>query len=58
MNCTHERIKSVNCVKYCLICGQKLPDCAQPIPIKGEAEKAVETQKTGRKRKARKEMGA
>jgi hypothetical protein len=41
-----------------MICGQKLPDCVQPIPSIVEEGKAVETQKTGRKRKARKEMEA
>lgn len=51
MNCKHERIKSVNCVKYCMICGQKLPDCVQPIPSKGEEEKPVETPKKAIKRK-------
>ena len=25
MECTHERIKSVNCVIFCDICGRKLP---------------------------------
>ena len=25
MSCNHERIKSVNCVIYCDICGEKLP---------------------------------
>jgi len=25
MACAHERIKSVNCVIYCDICGEKLP---------------------------------
>ena len=25
MACKHERIKSVNCVIYCDICGEKLP---------------------------------
>ena len=25
MACNHERIKSVNCVIYCDICGEKLP---------------------------------
>ena len=58
MNCKHERIKSVNCVKYCMICGQKLPDCAQPIPSTRQEEKPVETQKKAVKRKARKEMEA
>lgn len=55
MNCKHERIKSVNCVKYCMICGQKLPDCVQPIPSIGKEEKPVETPKKAVKRKARKE---
>ena len=54
MNCTHERIKSVNCVKYCMICGQKLPDCVQPIPSTEEEEKPAETQKKAVKRKTRK----
>lgn len=58
MDCKHEKIRCTNCVKFCMICGQKLPDCAQPIPSTGEEEKAVEPQKTGRKRKARKEMEA
>lgn len=26
MACKHERIKSVNCVLFCDICGEKLPD--------------------------------
>ena len=26
MACAHERIKSVNCVLFCDICGEKLPD--------------------------------
>lgn len=26
MGCKHERIKSVNCVLFCDICGVKLPD--------------------------------
>lgn len=25
MSCKHERIKSVNCVLFCDICGEKLP---------------------------------
>ena len=25
MGCAHERIKSVNCVLFCDICGEKLP---------------------------------
>ena len=25
MGCNHERIKSVNCVIFCDICGEKLP---------------------------------
>lgn len=26
MACAHERIKSVNCVLFCEICGEKLPE--------------------------------
>lgn len=26
MDCEHKRIKSVNCEKFCLDCGAKLPD--------------------------------
>lgn len=51
MDCRHEQIKSVNCVKYCLICGARLADCVQPLPKEGQEEKAGETQKKGVKRK-------
>jgi hypothetical protein len=58
MACKHERIKSVNCVLYCDICGVKLPDghfTDHPEPVSAEpvkpAEKAPETaKKTTRKR--------
>ena len=26
MACEHKQIKNVNCVKYCLLCGARLPD--------------------------------
>ena len=26
MACKHERVKSVNCELFCLVCGEKLPD--------------------------------
>jgi hypothetical protein len=37
-----------------MICGQKLPDCVQPIPSTEQEEKPVETPKKAVKRKARK----
>lgn len=51
MDCRHERIKSVNCVKYCLICGARLADFVQPLPKEGTEEKAVETPKKAVRKK-------
>lgn len=48
MTCLHERIKSVNCEKSCLICGAKLP--ADFIP--GKATKADEKPAEGETKKA------
>ena len=60
MACTHERIKSVNCVLYCDICGQKLPDgffTDHPEPKAPEAvkpaEKAPETAKKSTRKKVK-----
>lgn len=59
MACKHERIKSVNCVLFCDICGAKLPDgwfTDHPEPTVPEAVKPAEkepetaTKKTTRKR--------
>lgn len=43
MACNHERIKCVNCVKSCLICGEILPADFLPGKSKPKAEKAEET---------------
>lgn len=59
MGCKHERIKSVNCVLFCDICGEKLPagwftDKNTPAPDTGvkspeNGEKTAST-KTRRKK--------
>lgn len=41
MACKHEYVKCVNCVKYCMICGEKLPD--DFFQKKAKKEKAAET---------------
>ena len=57
MACNHERIKSVNCVLFCDICGEKLPagfvpGKSSPEPVKAaeSPEKGHETKKTTRKK--------
>ena len=57
MGCTHDRIKSVNCRIFCVLCGAELPvEYLTRKTYTGEHEppaKAQETQKkTTRKRKA------
>lgn len=58
MACTHEQIKCVNCVKYCLKCGEKLPEDFVPGKSTSAHEKAAESpekgQKTATKRTSRK----
>ena len=58
MGCTHERIKSVNCILYCDICGEKLPadyltgkHSTKPAQAAETPEKGEKTKPT-RKRKA------
>ena len=61
MECKHERIKSVNCVIYCDVCGAKLPidylvgkdtiqaqKAAEPAEEPKEAPKKRTTKKGGR----------
>ena len=48
MACTHDAIKSVNCVFYCLKCGAQLPKNT------GEKEKPAETPKKAAKRRKEK----
>ena len=59
MACAHERIKSVNCVLFCDICGAELPAdylkakrSAQPQEAEKAAEKPQESapKKTTRKK--------
>ena len=58
MGCTHERIKSVNCVIYCAECGEKLPEdfLTKKNPHKAEkaAETPVEAQETAPKKTRKK----
>ena len=50
MACAHERIKSVNCVLFCDICGEKLPNDylvgKSRIADQKAAETATEPQET------------
>lgn len=61
MACNHERIKSVNCVLYCIECGEKLPAGFTPgkhSPAPAEAAETPEndvktyTKKTTRRKRA------
>ena len=58
--CLHERIKCVNCVKFCAVCGAKLPSEFTPgkivPPAEEAAEKAVEAAEKPTKRVARKKV--
>ena len=58
MACNHERIKSVNCVIYCDICGVELPPDFVPGKHTPEPAKAAETpvepQETATKRTRKK----
>ena len=58
MACNHERIKSVNCVIYCDVCGEKLPvdylvgkDRIEQQKAAESAEKPQETEKKTTRRK-------
>lgn len=51
VDCKHERIKCVNCVKICLICGAELPadfGTDKPAPVAEKAEKPAK-KTTGKK---------
>lgn len=43
MACKHERIKSVNCVIFCDVCGEKLPVDYLVGKSRIEEQKAAET---------------
>lgn len=49
MACMHEKIKSVNCVKYCLLCGAKLPE---GFNYKPEELKQEEPKKTVKRKRS------
>lgn len=61
MACKHERIKSVNCVLFCDICGEKLPADFLTAKVSAKAEKAAETpveaQETAPKKRTRRKAG-
>lgn len=40
-DCKHERIKSVNCVIYCDICGEKLPSDYVPGKSRNAEQEAA-----------------
>ena len=41
MGCVHKRVKSVNCVIFCMDCGAKLDKVPEPEPEKKPARKAA-----------------
>lgn len=49
MSCNHERIKCVNCVKTCLICGAELPKDFIPGAPAQASETPVKAEKTAKK---------
>lgn len=50
MACKHERVKSVNCELFCLVCGEKLPGDFLKPPAKAPAQEAEPTKKPARKK--------
>jgi hypothetical protein len=58
MACEHKRIKSVNCVLFCDVCGEKLPADFLTGKHSSEPAKAAETakepQETAKKKTTRK----
>lgn len=41
MACEHKRLKSVNCVLYCMDCGARLDKAPEPEPEKKLAKKTA-----------------
>ena len=41
MACEHKRLKSVNCVLYCMDCGTRLDKAPEPAPEKKPAKKTT-----------------
>lgn len=56
MTCEHKRIKSVNCVLFCMDCGAQLPADFQTGKRQSEPDKAAETPENGQKKRSRKKV--
>lgn len=56
MTCEHKRIKSVNCVLFCMDCGAQLPADFQTGNHPSEPDKAAETPENGQKKRSRKKV--
>lgn len=60
MVCKHERLKSVNCVLFCDVCGAKLPadflKGKDTAPAQKAAETPVKAEKTEAKKPTRKKV--
>lgn len=53
MNCKHERLKCTDNRFFCLVCGAEVASPHEADKQEGQEERPAETQKTGRKRKAK-----
>ena len=51
MACEHKRVKSVNCVIFCMDCGAKLDKAPEPEAKKPEAKKPAKEEKTDKTNK-------
>lgn len=51
MKCRHTEIKSVNCVLYCAICGERLPDNWRPAGDDKNRPTEPKMKKAGKKDK-------
>lgn len=56
MECEHKRLKCTNNVFFCMDCGAVVPNPYENGKQEGNEEKPAEAPKTGRKRKAKKEV--
>ena len=56
MACDHKSFRCTNNRFFCLVCGAEITNPYEVDKHTGQEEKPVETQKSGRKRKAKKEV--
>ena len=56
MACEHKTFRCTNNRFFCLVCGVEIDNPYEVDKQEGQEEKPVETQKNGRKRKAKKEV--